>query len=185
MGGHMTKKFSLFAIAAAVVMTTIAFQTNAVEKNKRKSQLGAQLEQLLMEHQKFVMAAYKSESTGKINASYTPAALSFEKDFFLYTNFLHDANIQNFLHNVEADINRNGKTGYTMMSYTSISLVNGQSRSIQYAYQSNGKDITLVKQTDNNGNLLKSVYYYDINTQSLKANDYRQNNIIHEKIYKI
>jgi len=181
----MTKKLSLFTLVAVIATMTIAFQIHAVEKNKNKSKVRAQFEQLIMEHQKFVQAAYQVENSGKVNASYNPAAYAFEKDFFLYTSFLHDANIQNFLHNVEADISRNGQAGYTMMSYTSMSLVNGQSRSIQYTYQSNGKDITLVKQTNNNGSMLKSVYYFDINSQSLKADDYRENNIIHQKVYKI
>ncbi|MDH4261865.1 MAG: hypothetical protein OEV78_02335 [Spirochaetia bacterium] len=181
----MTKKISLYAMVAVIVSAVVVFQANAIEKNKGKSRISAQLEQLMMEHQKFVQASYDGQMKGKVNALYTPASMAFEKDFFQYTNFLHDANIQNFLHNVEADINRSGKTGYTMMSYTSISLVNGQSRSIQYTYQSNGKDITLVKQTNNNGNMLRSVYYYDIDSQSLKADDFRENNIIHEKVYKI
>lgn len=181
----MTKKTNLTTIIVAIASLTIAFQTSAFERKKVPSKISAQFEQLIMEHQKFVQAAYTTGNSGKVNASYNPAAYKFEKDFFLYTSFLHDANIQSFFRNVEADISRNGQAGYTMMSYTNFVMVNGQSHTVQYTYQSNGKDITLVKQTNNNGNLLKSVYFYDINTQSLKADDYRENNIIHQKVYKI
>jgi|GEM_PF-2100083 len=179
------KKIKAFALLAALAAGALIFQTHAAGKKHGKSQVSAQFQQLIREHQKFIQAAYDNQAGEKVNASYNPAAYELEKDFFLYTSFLQDTSIQNFLHNVEADINQSGNAGYTMMSYTSISMVNGKSRSIQYTYQSNGKDITLVKQTSNNGTMLKSVYYYDIPSQSLKANDYRQNNIVHEKIYKI
>ena len=181
----MTRKLKILAATVMAAVIGVTYQSYAVSKNQVKSNVSIQFQRLLQEHQKFVQTAYSAGESQKTKAVYTPAAYSFEKNFFLYTGFLQDSHIQNFFHNVEADISRSGKPGYTMMSYTSISLVNGQSRSIQYTYQSNGKDITLVKQTNDNGNLLKSVYYYDIESQSLKAGDYRENNIIHEKVYKI
>jgi major membrane immunogen (membrane-anchored lipoprotein) len=100
-------------------------------------------------------------------------------------SFLQDGQIQSFLRNVEHDIERSGSTGYTMMSYTSYIITNGQTHSVQYQYQSNGKDITLVKQTNNNGKLLRSVYFYDLDSGSLKADDFMENQKIHEKVYKI
>ena len=181
----MIKK--IITIITAIIFIGIAGQSFGVNQKKRKSQVGIQLERLLLEHQKFINAVYTTDASGNTSSrgSLRNASLTYEKDFFLFTNFLNDGPIQNFLKNVENDINRSGKTGYTMMSFTNFVSINGQKRSIQYTYQSNGRDIILVKQSNENGNLLKSVYYYDIDTQSLKAEDFKENNIIHEKVYKI
>lgn len=159
----------------------IASRVSGVQKHSKGSQISVQFQRLLQEHQNFIQAAYAIPKAGKANI----ANASFEQDFFLNTAFLQDANVQGFFRSVEADMDRTGHAGFTMMSYSNFIMVGGQTHSINYTYQSNGNDITFTKQTNENGNLFKSVYYYDISSQSLKADDYKANEIVHEKVYKI
>ena len=177
----MRRKPTILAVASVVFGLFMVVKTHAVQKHSRNAQISVQFQRLLQEHQHFIQTVYSVQNTP--NANVTLA--KFEQDFFLNTAFLQDANIQNFFRSVEADMDQTGKAGYTMMSYTNFIMIGGQTRSIQYTYQSNGNDITLVKQTNDNGNLLKSVYFYDINTKSLKADDYKANEVVHEKVYKI
>lgn len=176
----MKKKWLFFLTFAMISGLFMAFKSN--EKHLAKNrQIKLTFEKLIQEHQQFIQHAYSGQSSGLVSAAYTAA----DKDFFMYTGFLQDANIQNFFHSVEDDMSQSGHAGYTMMSYTSFISMGGQNHAIQYTYQSNGNNITFVKQTNENGQLLKSVYHYDIKSQSLKADDYRQNRVIQEKVYSI
>jgi major membrane immunogen (membrane-anchored lipoprotein) len=170
-----------FTVLAAVLAGFAGFQAHAIGNNAKNTQVRIQLARLMQEHQTFLQTAYGNTGVVKKNASYG----HFEQNFFMNVSFLQDGQIQSFLRNVEHDIERSGSTGYTMMSYTSYIITNGQTHSVQYQYQSNGKDITLVKQTNNNGKLLRSVYFYDLDSGSLKADDFMENQKIHEKVYKI
>jgi major membrane immunogen (membrane-anchored lipoprotein) len=168
-------------VLAVVLAGFTSFQVHATGKNVKNTQVRAQLARLMQEHQAFLQTAYGNSSVVRRNAAYG----HFEQNFFMNVSFLQDGQIQSFLRNVEHDIERSGRPGYTMMSYTSHIMTNGQTHTVQYQYQSNGKDITLIKQTNNNGKLLRSVYFYDLDNGSLKADDFMENQKIHEKVYKI
>lgn len=136
-----------------------------------------QISLLLAKHEKFLREIVSSFRI-----------TDFEKSFFTNLDFINDINTKNFFNNLQKkfinrDASRNGSV--MMISYTSYSNINGKISSINYEYKASGDKIHLIKQTFNDGKLLKAVYEYDVSGKLLNAHEYRDNKLINKKSHNV
>lgn len=161
-----------FVLLAAGMIT--AFSTQLMGNNTRS--IDTQIEYLIKQHTNYMNAKLQ-------NASYD----GFTRSFFTDAAFLEDRQAVRFLKQVKAQVNasRNYPGMQSMMSFTRMTAVNGDYRMIQYQFAADGNNIRLVRSTNNNGELLKSVFDYDISGKLLNVTDTSNQKIVEQKLYKI
>ena len=147
--------------------------TNVSFSQKRKVNLNTiegQIQYLLLLHQKDMKSFRYS---------------NFERAFFNDFQFMSQFQGQSFFRQVATSLKNSNRRGRIFMSYTSSRFVHGKAYSVSYTFQSNGSNAVLVKQTNNNGKLLKAIYNYDVNIKNLQINEIKNKKFLFQKEYKI
>lgn len=112
---------------------------------------------------------------------------TFERTFFSDFTFMNHAETRGFFNTVMAKLAKGmaPQAVYAFVAYSSISSINGKVTGVNYEYRSDGKNVTLIKGTYNNGNLVKAVYNYNITGKQLKADEYKDDRVINSNIHVI
>ncbi len=133
--------------------------------------LFGQFEKLIFQHDNFLRSQNNSFST-------------FEKDFFSNFNFIHFGTTKRFFANLNRT--KNGSFyGNIRVTHAKMSIINGKRYSVHYTYQSDGKNLKMIKYINNNGKVLKANYIYDLAKKSLKTMEYNDNKLLGKKLYNI
>jgi hypothetical protein len=171
------KKVLLIAVAGV-----IAISMYAVSQGYSRSRDGHglvpvewQMNKLLAEHQKYLETIF--------NRRFDP----FDKAFFTDMGFMDNVHTVHFFKTLQADIESGNipRNEIVQASYTNMTYINGKISGVTYQYTTNGKNVTLIKDTYNNGTMLKAVYYYDISGKLLNAREFRGNELINEDSRKL
>ncbi|MCB1178032.1 MAG: hypothetical protein KDK36_10675 [Leptospiraceae bacterium] len=132
--------------------------------------------ELIQKHEQFLNQFFQDTRVGK-----------FEKAFFSDIGFAGNMQTVSFFENLKTNMD-NGRfpvsVGFTQISYSSYSNINGVPSAVSYEYKSDGKNIILTKGTMKNGKLLKSVYQYNPNGKQLEAKDIEGKKVISNRTYK-
>ncbi len=164
----------IFALSAGFTSQRLAYNGKVYDISK----ITGQVNYLLAKHETFLKHIFSKKHIS-----------TFAKGFFRYTGFMNENTTQNFFRNLEYRIKSGNapgaKNGVTMISYTSVVSINGETKAVSYSYSSNGKNIQLIKQTYNKGTLLKAQYEYNINGKLLKVREYKNNELINNKNHKL
>lgn len=161
-------------VLSLIVAIAAAFATVAVSADD--SQLDTHLQKLITMHRSHMQGVLK-------NASYD----GFTKTFFTEAAFLENRQSVRFLKQVQAQVaaSRENPNLRSSMSFTRMTVVNGQYRAVQYNFAAVKDRVVLSRMVNHNGEMLKSVYNYDINGRLLKVKDSSGERVIEEKLYKI
>ncbi len=160
----------------AVNFSFAGFSVKYRGKHFNLSEIKGQVNYLLAKHSEFLK---------NMQARFS----RFEKHFFRYTGFMNETATNNFFKRIQYSIrNRTSpraQSGIIMISYTSVISINGNTKAVSYSYSSNGKKIRLIKQTYNNGSLLKADYEYNIYGRLLRVKEYKGNRLIQKRNHKL
>jgi hypothetical protein len=134
-----------------------------------------QMNKLLVEHRKY------------LETIFDPRFDPFDRAFFTDMGFMDNVRTINFFKTLQADIKSGNIPANEIIqaAYTNMTYINGKISGVTYQYSSNGKNVTLVKDTYNNGTMLKAVYYYDISGKLLNVRDFRGNELINADSRKL
>jgi hypothetical protein len=112
---------------------------------------------------------------------------NFEKAFYTDMGFSRNLQTISFFENLKTNLD-NGNAprlpGYTQISYTSYSNINGVTSAISYDYRLDGKNIILTKGTLKNGEMLKAVYQYNMEGKQLDTKEFQGKKLLSNKTYK-
>ncbi len=138
-----------------------------------------QINELIAEHERFMNEQFKIESK-EFN--------DFDKIFFTDFTFMKSDRTVDFFKRVSDNI-ESGRLPHgndeVSIEYTGYSNINGKTTGINYRYTSDGKKITLVKDTLNNGKTLEDVYNYDIHGKLLTSQEIKDGKIITTATHKL
>lgn len=131
------------------------------------------LHRLLAMHQSEMRAFFAG--MGQANAA-VPA-------FFCDVSFTNDRQVENFLRNVSVSA-APGQV-YSQVSFTKMVAINGDVRSVSYQLVNDGANVTLVKSSNVNGQMLRAVYEFDSAARRLKTGTFDGKNAIKNSEYSI
>ncbi|AFM12194.1 hypothetical protein [Turneriella parva] len=131
------------------------------------------LQRLLAMHQSEMQAVFAGMANG--NAA-LPA-------FFCDVSFTNDRQVENFLRNVSASA-APGQV-YSQVSFTKMVAVGGDVRSVSYQMVNDGANVTLVKSSNINGQMLRAVYEFDSAARKLKTGAFDGKKAIKNSEYSI
>ena len=109
----------------------------------------------------------------------------FEKSFFSNVGFMQLGETHGFFTNLQEQISNGNFQGNFVISYTNATFVDGKMQSVSYTCSGNGKNAQVVKMTNNNGQILKAVYDYDMSQKQMKVQEYKNKQIFNKKEYSI
>jgi hypothetical protein len=150
----------------------IAFSAAAVSAGPRNRPVN-DLQRLLAMHQNEMQAVFAGMANG--NAA-MPA-------FFCDVSFTNDRQVENFLRNVSASA-APGQV-YSQVSFTKMVAINGDVRSVSYQMVNDGANVTLVKSSNINGQMLRAVYEFDSAARKLKTGAFDGKKAIKNSEYSI
>ena len=174
----MRKRIEII-VSLCVVAFFFSFLCSCKDKNKSaNTDVGKELKELMAVHEKYMNDVFNKENSGLDN---------FDKFFFSDFTFLKSEEMNDFFQNVQEDIEK-GKIpeeGVPMeVTYSSYSEIDGKKKSVNYKYLYDGKTMSLTKQTDNNGKVLKAIYDYDIKDRLLKTQETEGDRVLSTKTHK-
>jgi hypothetical protein len=150
----------------------LAFAASAVAAGPRHRPVN-DLQRLLAMHQSEMQAVFAGMTSG--NAA-MPA-------FFCDVSFTNDRQVENFLRNVSASA-APGQV-YSQVSFTKMVAINGDVRSVSYQMVNDGANVTLVKSSNINGQMLRAVYEFDSAARKLKTGAFDGKKAIKSSEYSI
>jgi len=150
----------------------LAFAATAVVAGPRHRPVN-DLQRLLAMHQSEMQAVFAGMANG--NAA-IPA-------FFCDVSFTNDRQVENFLRNVSASA-APGQV-YSQVSFTKMVAINGDVRSVSYQMVNDGANVTLVKSSNINGQMLRAVYEFDSAARKLKTGAFDGKKAIKNSEYSI
>jgi hypothetical protein len=103
--------------------------------------------------------------------------------FFCDVSFANNRQVESFLRQVSADA-PSGQV-YSQVSFSQFISINGSMRSVSYNLVNNGGNVTFVKSTNLNGQILKAVYEFDAASRSLKTATFDGQKEIRNSAYSI
>lgn len=154
------------------VITLLAILAGALSAGPRQRPV-SDLQRLLAMHQSEMQAFFTG--MGQTNAA-IPA-------FFCDVSFTGDRQVENFLRNVSASA-APGQV-YSQVSFTKMVSINGDMRSISYQLVNDGANVTLVKSSNVNGEMLRAVYEFDSAARKLKTGTFDGKKAIKNSEYSI
>lgn len=154
---------SLFFLAATTTMLSAGPRQRPVND----------LQRLLAMHQSEMQAVFAGMTNG--NAA-MPA-------FFCDVSFTNDRQVENFLRRVSAGT-APGQV-YSQVSFTKMVAINGDVRSVSYQMVNDGSNVTLVKSSNINGQMLRAVYEFDSAARKLKTGTFDGKRAIKSSEYSI
>ncbi len=141
------------------------------------STVEGQIAYLMKAHQRFLNQQFQS-----MERDLDP----FDRDFFVNISFMKDRTTNNFFKTIKANVEKgNVPSGLMQISYTSYTSINGKYTGVHYEYKSDGKNVILIKATNNNGNILKAIYNYNTKGKLLDVKEYRGDTVISKKVHTI
>jgi hypothetical protein len=169
------KKLLLIATAGMIAVSMYAVSQGYNRHEHTLIPVEWQMNKLLVEHQKYLETLF--------NPRFDP----FDRAFFTDMGFMDNVRTIHFFKTLQADIESGNIPANEIIqaSYTNMTHINGKISGVTYQYSSNGKNVTLVKDTYNNGTMLKAVYYYDISGKLLNAREFSGNKLINEDSRKL
>ncbi len=136
-----------------------------------------QIAYLMKAHQRFLNQQFQSMEKD-LDA--------FDRDFFVNINFMKDRSTNNFFKTIKANVEKgNVPSGLIQISYTQYTSINGKYTGVHYEYKSDGKNVILVRATNNNGSVLKAIYNYNTKGKLLDVKEYRGDKVISKKVHVI
>ena len=131
------------------------------------------LQKLLAMHQSEMQAFFASAQQGQ------PAIPA----FFCDVSFIGEKQVESFLRNVSTSA-APGQV-YSQVSFTRFVSVGGDMRGVSYSLVNNGSNVTFVKSTNVNGQMLKAVYEFDAHSRKLKTGTFDGKKAIKSSEYSI
>lgn len=156
----------LFTLFASVLLVSA---TSARPKAARPMN---DLQMLLAMHQNEMQAFFAS-------AQGQPALPA----FFCDVSFIGEKQVESFLRNVSTSA-APGQV-YSQVSFTRFVSVGGDMRGVSFSLVNNGGNVTLVKSTNINGQMLKAVYELDAASRKLKTGTFDGKKAIKSSEYSI
>ncbi|MDH5717083.1 MAG: hypothetical protein OEZ22_05540 [Spirochaetia bacterium] len=172
----MKKKIIFISVLLGFALFSMSI---AEEKKIKEKYIIDEFQSLLKQHVSFLEKRFEN----------SVLLDTFEKSFFIQMAFIENTQTKNFFNNVAQSFQnyeKNGQAaGYTRISYSSYLFINGDTKSVHYNYQSDGKLVSLEKYTNNNGKLIKAVYNFNIAEKRLDVREFKDNKKLNENEYKI
>ncbi|GMT48482.1 MAG: hypothetical protein IEMM0008_0021 [bacterium] len=111
---------------------------------------------------------------------------AFDRDFFVNIHFMKDGATNSFFKTIKANVEKgNIPSSMMQISYTRFTSINGKYTGTHYEYKSDGKNVVLIKATNNNGNILKAIYNYNTKGKLLNVKEFKGNEMISKKVHSI
>ena len=141
------------------------------EQARKQNLLFTKFQRLVYQHDSFLRSQDKL---------FDQMARGFFSDF----NFIDFGKTKRFFTSLNRGKNSGAYANITM-SHMQVSIINGKRHSVHYTYQSDGNNVRVIKYINNNGKILKADYTYDLKKNSLETKEYKNNQLLHQKLYNI
>ena len=170
----------MYRIRILLAMLVGAFLLNPMIVKSKKSEytlvsLEGQFQYLMAQHHNFIRKQNKIFS-------------EFEKMFFSDFKFVTEKTVSDFFRQIKtANLKEKEDDIYRSITVTHMNMIisNGKYHTVNYIYQSDGRNIRFTKYTDDNGSILKAVYEFSPNGKLLKAKEYKNRSLMQKKLYQI
>lgn len=159
-------------IGLVVALSVIAFPLSSKEKYKTRNDLSKLLQLYQADMQKFFSQQSAGDGMGNL-----------QNVFYTDISFAADSQVERFLRQVSA--NRGNQVGYSQVSFTRFVSVNGDMRAVSFNMVNDGTSVVLTRSTNINGQMLKTIYDYDIKAQKLKTGAFKNNKLFKNNEYSI
>jgi len=138
-----------------------------------RNRVANDLQKLLSLHQTEMQSFFAALNTGNKTLP----------TFFCDVSFTNEAQVKQFLRNVSTT-SPSGQI-YSHASFTQFVSINGDMRSVSYNLTNNGGNVTFVKSTNINGQMLRAIYEYDGAHRKLKTATFDGKKAIKNSEYSI
>ena len=176
------KRFRILLISSLLMLSVLSLSQchhggEDGEKSRKNKTVESKLLSIMMDHQKLLDTQLLSLKQDVLDS---------DRAFLIDTSFTRERMTRNFFQTIKASVEEGRIPGGLMrMSYTSMTSINGQFKAVHYSYNVDGKNVTLVRSTNNNGNVLKAVYQYNRSGKLLDIREYKGDQLLHKKEHEI